>query len=220
LLVVIAIIAILSAILFPVFVRARERADTTVCLSRMKQLGLAFMMYGQDHDQVLPQTYQWKSRLQSYIKQFEINRCPSRPYLYEPTDYWFYGQGYNIGSLDGSIVGCNEQPLGRIKSPSRKILVAEWDRCNAGPPLNAAGDLAPSGLVMGGSTSYWAVCRTHHGGSNVLFCDGHAKWMRPEEYHSTMPGVSWPDGVPETDPTEVEIAPQWREYWDTSYKVN
>src|SRR5688500_15272813 len=56
LLVVIAIIAILAAILFPVFAQARETARKTVCLSNMKQIGLASMMYAQDYDEILPNT--------------------------------------------------------------------------------------------------------------------------------------------------------------------
>ena len=54
LLVVIAIIAILAAILFPVFAQAREKARQTSCLSNMKQAGLGLMMYTQDYDEVLP----------------------------------------------------------------------------------------------------------------------------------------------------------------------
>ena len=54
LLVVIAIIAILAAILFPVFAQARDQARQTTCLSNMKQLGTALMMYGQDYDETLP----------------------------------------------------------------------------------------------------------------------------------------------------------------------
>src|SRR5947199_6145934 len=54
LLVVIAIIAILAAILFPVFSQAREKARQTSCLSNSKQLGLAYMMYLQDYDEVFP----------------------------------------------------------------------------------------------------------------------------------------------------------------------
>src|SRR6266496_3039301 len=54
LLVVIAIIAILAAILFPVFARAREKARQATCLSNLKQIGLAFQMYAQDWDEVYP----------------------------------------------------------------------------------------------------------------------------------------------------------------------
>ena len=56
LLVVIAIIAILAAILFPVFAQAREKARAISCLSNMKQLGLAFMGYVQDYDETYPPT--------------------------------------------------------------------------------------------------------------------------------------------------------------------
>ena len=54
LLVVIAIIAILAAILFPVFARAREKARQTACLNNVKQLSLAVMQYTQDYDEILP----------------------------------------------------------------------------------------------------------------------------------------------------------------------
>jgi prepilin-type N-terminal cleavage/methylation domain-containing protein/prepilin-type processing-associated H-X9-DG protein len=58
LLVVIAIIAVLAAILFPVFAQAREKARATSCLSNLKQMGLATMMYAQDYDEKYPQTKQ------------------------------------------------------------------------------------------------------------------------------------------------------------------
>jgi len=54
LLVVIAIIAILAAILFPVFAKAREKARQTSCASNLKQIGLAFLQYGQDYDEIMP----------------------------------------------------------------------------------------------------------------------------------------------------------------------
>ena len=61
LLVVIAIIAILAAILFPVFARAREKARQTSCLSNVKQLGLTLMMYVADYDDVFPAAYDYVS---------------------------------------------------------------------------------------------------------------------------------------------------------------
>ena len=91
LLVVIAIIAILAAILFPVFSRAREQARKTACLSNMKQLGTALMMYAQDWDETLPfwrtachndPNYPpggllWTEQLYPYIKNWEVFQCPS-----------------------------------------------------------------------------------------------------------------------------------------------
>jgi len=101
LLVVIAIIAILAAILFPVFGRARENARRTSCASNLKQLGLGLMMYSQDYDDTLPNSYitGWKGPFPggvwfgsvpdwlfwpqisfTYTKSLEMMYCPSRPF--------------------------------------------------------------------------------------------------------------------------------------------
>lgn len=86
LLVVIAIIAILAAILFPVFGRARENARRTSCLSNMKQIGLGVLQYAQDYDGLVPATnaggdsfeaYTSAARLMPYVKSFQLFRCPS-----------------------------------------------------------------------------------------------------------------------------------------------
>lgn len=82
LLVVIAIIAILAAILFPVFAQAREKARAISCLSNEKQMGLAELMYAQDYDNFLPvygsfpETYQVAAKLVPYIKSNPIFKCP------------------------------------------------------------------------------------------------------------------------------------------------
>src|SRR3712207_4026545 len=86
LLVVIAIIAILAAILFPVFAQVREKARSTACLSNLKQIGMATRMYTQDYDDSLVpnylwtsgSTYQWWSDLlQPYVKNRDVFVCPS-----------------------------------------------------------------------------------------------------------------------------------------------
>src|SRR5438045_2520662 len=101
LLVVIAIIAILAAILFPVFAQAREAARKTSCLSNTKQLGLGVMMYTQDYDEmypcnnwdtpfigtadndarslVYPSAMQWMWHIMPYLKNKQILVCPSDP---------------------------------------------------------------------------------------------------------------------------------------------
>ena len=87
LLVVIAIIAILAAILFPVFAKARERAKTTACLSNLKQIGIAVMQYTDDYEGTYPknrhydgvgmQYWTWKRAIFPYVKTYEAFRCPS-----------------------------------------------------------------------------------------------------------------------------------------------
>jgi len=96
LLVVIAIIAILAAILFPVFAQAREKARQTSCISNMKQIGTAALMYAQDYDERLPRNwygdlgmeattaigdaldrYKWMDAIQPYVKNTGIFVCPS-----------------------------------------------------------------------------------------------------------------------------------------------
>ncbi|MCS6775495.1 MAG: prepilin-type N-terminal cleavage/methylation domain-containing protein [Chloroherpetonaceae bacterium] len=94
LLVVIAIIAILAAILFPVFAQAREQARRATCLSNMRQLGNAWLMYAQDYDERLPKTGNGRPNegedtvgepylLQPYIKSIQMFFCPNRM-----TRYW------------------------------------------------------------------------------------------------------------------------------------
>ncbi|MCD6351282.1 MAG: DUF1559 domain-containing protein, partial [Armatimonadetes bacterium] len=96
LLVVIAIIAILASILFPVFSRARAKARQAKCMSNLKQLGLAFNMYAQDYDELLPVwalgntadndngpnegAYTWDTQIMPYMRNQQILVCPDNPY--------------------------------------------------------------------------------------------------------------------------------------------
>jgi prepilin-type processing-associated H-X9-DG protein/prepilin-type N-terminal cleavage/methylation domain-containing protein len=88
LLVVIAIIAILAAILFPVFAQAREKARAANCLSNLKQIGMGVMMYAQDHDEKMPynyaytwpgqkELYYWQDLCRPYVKNEAVYSCPS-----------------------------------------------------------------------------------------------------------------------------------------------
>jgi len=214
LLVVVAIIAILAAMLLPALARARERARAAVCMSNLKQIGIALEMYKNDFDSLYPDNPNWKSKLWQYVSaemRDKISKCPSRPYI--TPEHWFWGQGYNIGS--GIYPGFAGRKEGQIRNPANKIILLDWGRpsdgaggCSSGPPYSAEGVESPGGILHGDSTSYWTVVRVHSGGANLLFGDGHAEWKKPEDYHSNADG---------TGSAGTVIAPQWREYWDTSY---
>ncbi len=114
LLVVIAIIAILAAILFPVFAQARAKARQTACLSNQKQIGLGAMLYVQDNDETFVHTewggdvddaheYYWGDMLAPYIKSWQILQCPgaSQPILFKTGITNFSRQEtYNYGIND------------------------------------------------------------------------------------------------------------------------
>ena len=135
LLVVIAIIAILAAILFPVFAQAREKARQTSCLSNVKQLGLGVMMYGQDYDETFPiggwnaasgpLSSRWYVDVAPYIKNTQIRNCPSSPAKVDESTTAAYGSaGW------GTDYGLN-------------ISLANW-----GTGTKHAVVVAPAGLVM------------------------------------------------------------------------
>ncbi len=171
LLVVIAIIAILAAILFPVFARAREKARQSSCLSNVKQLGLGMMMYAQDYDDCLPlnqRTYAaggyWYERVAPYLKNEGILHCPS-----------LLGAGFNPTGADHTYISdytCNHNIyysgyggpltiLAKLDRPAQLMLLCDnvegWDYVH--PP-------------------WWSnYNHPHNNGSNVTFCDGHAKWV-------------------------------------------
>jgi prepilin-type N-terminal cleavage/methylation domain-containing protein/prepilin-type processing-associated H-X9-DG protein len=149
LLVVIAIIAILAAILFPVFAQAREKARQTSCLSNMKQLATAIQMYTQDYDEVLPYACPdhwwgtiWGVNLQPYIKNEQILRCPSDPgdrdsaedwagprisYAANGLIKWVNGANRMIGAMGmtQSWIADNTASLARVGRPADSILLAE-----------------------------------------------------------------------------------------------
>ncbi len=217
LLVVIAIIAILAAILFPVFARAREKARQTSCLNNMKQLGLGMLMYVQDYDEMFPGMnngikpdvpvipgsdfcynsgngnyyHSWAAVIYPYVKNVQIYRCPS-------TKYNCYGVAYGVPAS-----GINEAQTGttsifgrpaqaEIKRPSEIMMIGE---------KGAGGG---NQYILSGQ--YYAGRMDHNGGSNIAFFDGHAKWMT---YSIGPIGHGYPDPYDYGD-DEHESHPDWR----------
>jgi prepilin-type N-terminal cleavage/methylation domain-containing protein len=131
LLVVIAIIAILAAILFPVFARAREQARKATCASNMKQVALGVQMYAQDFDETLPyqdgdrcpygteQRAPWINGPMPYVKNTHVWYCPSAAKQAtagqnnSDSNYWYNGHA-------------NRKALAAIPEPARSILFVEW----------------------------------------------------------------------------------------------
>ena len=155
LLVVIAIIAILAAILFPVFAQAREKARQTACISNGKQIGTATMMYVQDYDETYPSGWgsqdsgrsMWRNVLQPYIQRHKTDQvdmynmagasrnsvyvCPSQPGSpadYGPTSYGYnYQGGLTQGWKDygGGQGGFPGASIAGINQPGNLIAYAE-----------------------------------------------------------------------------------------------
>jgi len=187
LLVVIAIIAILAAILFPVFARARAKARQTNCLSNVKQIGLALMMYAQDYDETYCHVdhttgYGWWEPLQTYVKNAQVFRTPA--YKASASDP---GTDYLLNGLFA-----HGKSMAEIEEPSQQICIAvRKQTCSeAGyhPWPDASGDW--DDLTTYSEFVDHIATDIHNDGSNYGFADGHAKWYKWENtIKSPLPGM-------------------------------
>ena len=193
LLVVIAIIAILAAILFPVFARARAKAQQTTCLSNVKQITLGVLMYAEDYKQYLPEARigwgwgdWWGALVYPYVQNLGIFHCPTddittaaaAPGSFEPNDLhvngWSYG--YNMGLGTWVMLPHHPSPtnLGQVQNPSNLLLLTD------------------AGFYMLIWTWDWGHCPNcderarHNNGMNVGLSDGHAEWMNPNTLHACV----------------------------------
>jgi prepilin-type N-terminal cleavage/methylation domain-containing protein/prepilin-type processing-associated H-X9-DG protein len=196
LLVVIAIIAILAAILFPVFARAREKARQTSCLTNLKNQGLAILMYAGDYDEVLPLGYDefavrayrdqrgfWVGKIEPYVKNWQIFDCPSSNLFKAIRDATSYEYG------------CNSCVLAGLRIFGNRIA---WDDQNTvckgmTGPMTLAEASEPARIPVITDTAFfpnvglwhfycWSHAnRIHTGGMVFAMLDGHAKWLRREQ---------------------------------------
>ncbi len=180
LLVVIAIIAILAAILFPVFSRARENARRTSCLNNVKQLGLAVMQYTQDFDEKLPPSSDlapvpkyWFDKVEPYVKSKQVFFCPSEgdPFKKDAAapmtrDNISYGYNYIYTTWrPHASYALGGHSLARFQSPANTVLLGDTHRNNA------------QGYVIAWTGTYELDAR-HMEGVNIAYMDGHAKWQK------------------------------------------
>jgi len=193
LLVVIAIIAILAAILFPVFARAREKARQASCLSNIKQLGLGIMQYCQDYDESYPPGYRgtsgefspvlnatraagnwvgWFDCIYPYVRNTQVYRCPSfagtQDYNYNP---WLMPRSYNPFT---------PMRLGQVTAPADTIMLydtyAGTRPCGYPWVVNARTAPNCEGKPAADYDTYKYA--RHNDGCNIAFADGHGKWLQ------------------------------------------
>lgn len=192
LLVVIAVIALLAALLFPVFARARALVQRTVCLSNLRQIAFAHHLYLQDWDEQLvywwvpapprpqpfgPRLY-WTEFLQPYLRCDAVRRDPSaRPE--ERTADWV--ADYVLATWQASDLRPPDQPyyfwpgpplsLGQVRRPSQTVQWIDGRSTTHGVMIDSWTD---RGWAQGGEFR-------HGRGSNAVFSDGHARWLPAEE---------------------------------------
>ena len=206
LLVVIAIIAILAAILFPVFAQARAKARATSCVSNCKQMGLSYMMYVQDYDEVspmIPNNADWWVMIYPYHKNADLIMCPDRNEA-QNINYQAFnpavplltkrpGYGYNWGPINYRGGGLLERQQ-----------AAPWDATKQyNPGKSLAAVQYPAGTFIFGDThdtpratigisfgadSYRGTNNAglrHQGQFNYVFVDGHAKSLKVKTGYMT-----------------------------------
>jgi prepilin-type N-terminal cleavage/methylation domain-containing protein/prepilin-type processing-associated H-X9-DG protein len=197
LLVVIAIIALLAAILFPVFGRARENARRSSCASNLKQIGLGVMQYSQDYDERMPGIELWRAwheAILPYTKSIQVYQCPSvlgdNTRYIDPVSGIYYTpksiKNHYLGNGNNGAIGTafnfrrpmdNVDPaststfkptaLAEIQAPAQCILVSEQDGLRVEPNVYSSG--------TNGGMDFTSHLQT----SNFLFADGHVKSMKP-----------------------------------------
>ncbi len=207
LLVVIAIIAILAAILFPVFASAREKARQTACLSNEKQLGLAMLQYTQDFDETMvlkdyaannPAIAHWMDMLYPYIKSAAVYTCPSRSDQ-GPTNLYYnvYSPGrvgYNYGTY--AINGTYDQydvsqgftgiNTAKITAPSALVAFVEGSVPSSTSDVDAGVDFNISAPTLAGAVVIdmtQAIPVASVGGKDSILA-----------MHSQRTNVLWADG--------------------------
>lgn len=205
LLVVIAIIALLAAILFPVFGRARENARKSSCLNNCKQIGLGVMQYTQDYDEMTPPNHStstnpiWPHRIIPYVKSTQVFQCPSDSSKIANT----WGSGVSLGIANNfhtsyianyKVQLTTGYALANVQKTAGTVYLCDggtnWNAAQA--PLKWAAKAAPWILedpttdpALGCTTCVgdptngdWAAPSSRHlDMSNVIFLDGHAKSM-------------------------------------------
>jgi len=193
------IIAILAAILFPVFARAREKARQTSCLSNLKQLGLALHMYAQDYDEIFPRAAgysapvdiinnagEWFISCAPYIKNNQVFNCPSALHTVfysggTSSNALGYGVAYGRNQSFGADYRVSGIPMARVPEPAATPYLMDGTN-------NYARAMCPATTTTCSYTGNYAWSwNRHNDGCNYNFADGHAKWIKVDPSGTNRP---------------------------------
>jgi len=192
LLVVIAIIAILAAILFPVFAQAREKARQSTCLSNMKQIGLALMMYTDDYDETYPNANGGGSGISPSDASMRAYTCLLEPYV-KNTSLFVCPTAKGAAALkrvkyatsyfaNGNLV-VTSRAIGAVARPA-EIIAFQENMAATGTdnvsvkPFMTDGTPGAEKCQQAGSLPIWWGQKNHNGGQNIGWGDGHAKYAK------------------------------------------
>jgi len=218
LLVVIAIIAILAAILFPVFAKVREKARQISCASNLKQLSLGVIQYVSDYDQMYPAPPPftvngqsvycgWAGRVYPYIKSTAVYKCPDDPTAASVSGgITKYPVSYAINK--NLITGVSDASL---NASSNTVLFIEMqnnvaDMTNPNENNSADANMTGSpqdgfnpsvatyvtGVYPNAQSGFKSPTTVHTNGANYAACDGHVKWFTPNRLSATGNNIAPP----------------------------
>lgn len=227
LLVVIAIIAILAAILFPVFARARENARRASCMSNLKQIGLGMMQYSQDYDEHEPRvnvcgpqlletgvlstgtvctspagTYYhlWWHMIYPYVRSTQVFICPSTTATWTggyTPSAYVYGYNQNVGGL--ALAAIPEVAITPMIADTTYYLMNADPNCES---AQSAGNTACTSYS--GTDNNDPPLDRHLNTFNMLFTDGHVKSQRVSDYVTANAQAS-------TDPIWQKWVPSYQQ---------
>jgi prepilin-type processing-associated H-X9-DG protein len=158
------IIAILAAILFPVFAKAREKARSNTCMNNQRQITLAFSMYIQDHDETFPLAKEWAGELGgNYGIADKVFDCPTVTHIGRSSapDYFFVGGSFLSGVA-----------LGEVRKPDQAPLICDLAKAGSNKPYivhAAGGDYFAELLSL--------VDTRHNNGAIIAYVDGHVEYL-------------------------------------------
>jgi prepilin-type processing-associated H-X9-DG protein/prepilin-type N-terminal cleavage/methylation domain-containing protein len=204
-LIVIGIIAIVAAILFPVLANSKKKSLSAKCQSNLRQIGIMISMYKQDYDGAYPNGNAFRDVLRPKINTNKL-QCPTALITKKFPDIPEYnrdftGYGFNVRLVSRYCEDMNDPCEGAVMDstvvyPAVTVYSmdqAQEDDYSTGPNMSVINDPHPVYKEEG-----W---RRHNGGANVLFCDGHVKWLMDTQIQPAVPRVGGENINDGTKPT-------------------